>query len=268
MSNIVQRIRTVLNSGGNVNTRNTRTGDTLLISLLNSARLYTTRIVETLVRELLARGASVNVHNSFGYTPLMAAVLTGSTDLVRMLIQAGANVNARRPNGYSALTYAFAEQYTEIAQLLIRAGAKVEKVNLKEAVATNTFGPEKNNKLLVKAMYGLSGRHRLRKAVEAYRRRKATNLLKSPHLFGNLTRTSNLPHLTPNVIKLIGQRLQTRMVQPMNRSNQSSEPNRANYNSNQNYINALKRYWRKWGGPSNENAAIARRLKKNNMNTI
>ena len=46
--------------------------------------------VEPLVEKLLQRGASPNVENSFGYTPLLEACHRGFVGIVVLLVKAGA----------------------------------------------------------------------------------------------------------------------------------------------------------------------------------
>ncbi|KAI6656620.1 Caseinolytic peptidase B protein-like [Oopsacas minuta] len=47
------------------------------------------------VKSLLSQGADVNTRHKYGWTPLHAAVATGSVELVRLLLKSGADINAQ-----------------------------------------------------------------------------------------------------------------------------------------------------------------------------
>jgi ankyrin repeat protein len=77
------------------------------------------------VRQLLGRGADVNVRDEEGRTPLFSAVLAGSVGLVGLLLESNADVNAQDNEGWTALHFAVQEYEPEIARLLIARGANV-----------------------------------------------------------------------------------------------------------------------------------------------
>lgn len=75
------------------------------------------------VRVLLAAGASANVRDSAGYTPLHKAAANGNADLVRMLLDRGADVAATREDGSTPLADALAKGHPEAADILRAHGA-------------------------------------------------------------------------------------------------------------------------------------------------
>lgn len=121
-----------------------------------------------LVETLVAKGAAVNHHNAFGYSPLHAAVSgghlavaqylvdhgadvndggsegrsplylaaeRGDFDTVRFLVERGADVNARSERGWTPLYAAAGNNSLEIARYLIEHGAEV---NLTSAAGTHS----------------------------------------------------------------------------------------------------------------------------------
>jgi hypothetical protein len=76
-----------------------------------------------LLHSQLHSGASANVRDDAGRTPLMDAVAAGQIEAVRLLLSMGADVNARTHAGRTPLIEAAAEGQLEAAQLLVKAGA-------------------------------------------------------------------------------------------------------------------------------------------------
>lgn len=74
-------------------------------------------------RELVSRGAAVNVTDRRGYTPLMWSSAAGSLDLTRYLLEHGAQPEARAADGATALFLAAANGSTEVVRLLLTRGA-------------------------------------------------------------------------------------------------------------------------------------------------
>jgi quinoprotein dehydrogenase-associated probable ABC transporter substrate-binding protein len=75
---------------------------------------------------LVAAGADVNAPVAKGgYTPLMLAAISGSTDLATSLIGHGAKVNAVNPGGVTALMIAAANDHRNVAAVLLKSGADV-----------------------------------------------------------------------------------------------------------------------------------------------
>src|SRR5256885_9856296 len=85
-------------------------------SLLFAAILREDQIV---ARRLLDAGASADLSDSAGVTPLMVAVMHGDFELVRALAGHVTDIAARDRAGHSALYYAVASQKPEIVDLLL-----------------------------------------------------------------------------------------------------------------------------------------------------
>ncbi len=77
------------------------------------------------VRELLAQGADINAKKRYGVTALICASRNGHLSIVRELLAQGADVNAKDAyDGSTALTHAVRKNQREIENVLRRAGAK------------------------------------------------------------------------------------------------------------------------------------------------
>jgi ankyrin repeat protein len=77
-----------------------------------------------LAAKLLDEGATVNVRDAHGQTPLMLAVEQGQLDVVRLLLQRGADPNATDDTGRTPLQKAKLQNLKEIETLLEGAGAR------------------------------------------------------------------------------------------------------------------------------------------------
>jgi ankyrin repeat protein len=75
---------------------------------------------EQTVTRLLEAGASPDLADENGLTPLMAAAMQGNIDLVRKFVSGVTNINATDRTGRSALQYAVAAQKIEVINLLLR----------------------------------------------------------------------------------------------------------------------------------------------------
>jgi ankyrin repeat protein len=71
------------------------------------------------VRRMLEAGASVEIADDSGVTPLMAAAMQGNVDIIRALIQRRARVDSVDSLGRSALHYALAAGKLDAIQLLL-----------------------------------------------------------------------------------------------------------------------------------------------------
>ena len=81
------------------------------------------------LRHLLAFKADVNILDSYGGTPLVAAALNGEDECIRVLLEAGANVNQLTTNGNTPLMKAALNGHAKCVRMLIVAGADVALKN-------------------------------------------------------------------------------------------------------------------------------------------
>jgi hypothetical protein len=82
-----------------------------------------------MMRELLWRGARVNVRLAYKQTALMRLREETSAEAVRDLLDAGAKVNMRDEDGDTALMFAAEQGRADVVELLLKAGAKVNVQN-------------------------------------------------------------------------------------------------------------------------------------------
>ena len=78
------------------------------------------------VRELLNRGASVDIADECGHAPLYAAAEEGHVEVVRVLLNHGASVNITDKNGFTPLYAADHRLHVEVVRELLNHGAKVD----------------------------------------------------------------------------------------------------------------------------------------------
>ncbi|MEH1793746.1 ankyrin repeat domain-containing protein [Nostoc sp.] len=79
-----------------------------------------------IVELLITSGASVDVVDDSGETPLHKASFKGHQDVVKLLITNGAQIDAKASDGCTSLYLAAWDQHREIAQLLLDYGAVME----------------------------------------------------------------------------------------------------------------------------------------------
>jgi len=99
------------------------------------------------IEYLMQHGASVNIKNNAGYTPLLYAVHRKNIDIVQYLIEHGADVNHINSHGKCPLSMACVGDMYDIAELLLHCGANV-----------NIFGKEKET-ILMRTAY--NGKHQI-----------------------------------------------------------------------------------------------------------
>ena len=94
----------------------------LLVVLFSEvARAYDSRLFSgeaTKVQEAIKQGASVNVEDLNGYTPLMLAANNNRLEIIKLLIDSGADINAKNSVGWNALRYAIYWHHEEIIKLI------------------------------------------------------------------------------------------------------------------------------------------------------
>ncbi|RMG78487.1 MAG: ankyrin repeat domain-containing protein [Bacteroidetes bacterium] len=78
-------------------------------------------------KELINKGANVNVRDEFNRTPLHYAVLKGREDIVKILLKHGANPNVKDNNGSTPLHWAATKGYCEIMKLLLKNKANINE---------------------------------------------------------------------------------------------------------------------------------------------
>ena len=79
----------------------------------------------TVVQELLANGAAVNVPRQDGQTPLHLAAANGHVEIVAALLEAEADFDFQANPGWTPLMLAAAKGHKAIVDMLIAAGAAI-----------------------------------------------------------------------------------------------------------------------------------------------
>jgi quinoprotein dehydrogenase-associated probable ABC transporter substrate-binding protein len=101
---------------------------------------------------LIAAGADVNAPIAKGgYTPLMLAAITGSTDLATSLMTHGAKVNAVNPGGVTSLMIAAAGNHSNLVSLLLRSGADVN-ARSQDGRTALSIAQSNNNEAVIKLL--------------------------------------------------------------------------------------------------------------------
>ncbi len=108
----IDAIKLLLHNGADANTCD-EINFSLLIKSIFVGKYNTTKL-------LLKYGANVNHKNTFGLTPLMAAVVEKNESIIRLLLSCkNINIDLQDNNGYTALMYACTLGYENIVKLLI-----------------------------------------------------------------------------------------------------------------------------------------------------
>ncbi len=78
------------------------------------------------IKDLIKRGADVNVEDNTGQTPLHRASAMNELEIAKLLLDRGADVNSKRNDGWTPLHRASWNNSIEIAELLLNRGANLE----------------------------------------------------------------------------------------------------------------------------------------------
>jgi len=82
-----------------------------------------------IAKELIAKGALVNIETGTGFTPLIFATLLGNSEVVRELLLKNAEVNVFAVDGKTSLIHASSRGYTDIIDMLLKKGADVNIID-------------------------------------------------------------------------------------------------------------------------------------------
>ncbi len=118
-------VKLLLNRGADANAVDTGSGGTGETALHYATRSKANTL--NIVGLLLGAGASVNVQDKSGKTPLMNAL--DHRDMVFLLLESRANVNLRDDGGGTALMYAAGRHLTGIIKALVDKGADINAQN-------------------------------------------------------------------------------------------------------------------------------------------
>ena len=99
-----------------LNTRDPNTGESAL-------HIVTRAHDATWIGFLLGRGASTEIKDRNGMTPLLVAAQTGDADATRLLLSVGANANASNSSGETPLIFAVRNRDLAVGRQLITSGA-------------------------------------------------------------------------------------------------------------------------------------------------
>ena len=144
---VVAEVKSLLDAGVPVDTKQTGTGWTPLIAAVQAGKRDVAKL-------LLERGAKPDLAGATGYTALMAATQKRDVSLIRLLLLRGANPNKATPKGLTPLMIAAGNASGGDAQagaadlacvkLLLRGGADPERVHTSGATALSVADERKN----------------------------------------------------------------------------------------------------------------------------
>jgi uncharacterized protein len=151
----VEMVKTALSEGARLESRDVRLDLTpLMLSIY--------RDHATVLKELVAQGASLNARNPRGQTPLMMLASGGQLELVSFLLASGAQIDARDELGNTALLWATYWGHREVIERLLAGQAEAAAVNDDGNNALHLIAlggiANQTRKLLKKPVYLMSGR--------------------------------------------------------------------------------------------------------------
>jgi len=79
-----------------------------------------------LIKALVDKGATANISDEFGRTPLIWAAMSSKRETVRLLLNRGAQTNTKDNEGYQAIHWAACQDDPNLLLLLLAKGATVE----------------------------------------------------------------------------------------------------------------------------------------------
>lgn len=84
------------------------------------------------IQELIAKGETISIRNSFNETPLIVAcqLYRSRATIVKMLLAAGADVNEKGNINFTPLIQAASGQNPELVEMLLDAGANIEAADV------------------------------------------------------------------------------------------------------------------------------------------
>ena len=112
------KVRSLIFSGVNVNTREANKGWTPLHEVASVGHFQTAQF-------LVMSGNSVNIRDYRGYMPLHVAAKAGNFSIVQMLAAQGADINAKSMDGFTPLYVAAEADNLSIVQMLAAQGADI-----------------------------------------------------------------------------------------------------------------------------------------------
>lgn len=90
----------------------------------------------------LAKGANLNIQDSFGNTPLIVACQNGHSSVCHLLVEHGASLKCSNHRGNTPLHYCFAYHFEDLGKFLISQGADEFAVNADGLTCYEGLSPE------------------------------------------------------------------------------------------------------------------------------
>lgn len=191
----LNRIRTLLNQGVNVNLRNNENMTPLMYAASGGHA--------NVIRFLLSKGANAKARTNWNRNALIFAAEKGNANAVRALLR-HSNLSVQNENGRSALTTAANRRHPEIVRMLVRAGARPNTLTHEYLTTINNY-PMRNvlGNMMIRRAIVKRAVPRMREATASRRRR---NLAMRQQLGSVMIREGNrnVKGLPPAARNLIG----------------------------------------------------------------